>query len=194
MQNFNLFSGIDNPNMERRYSIVNDSRRYGRRDSIKTHVMKHLCCFCIDLRIGCIIIGSLNVLGGLSTLIILFYRSISWNISLAAASTTASGVLLMWGAITNNKIATIVSLVSSTISFFSYFYTSIVILVKTQDLANSKASTGYEDEANHIRVTGDLIGITFLIATLVQLYYWICVFRYLKQLRNNVYTPRVIID
>ena len=155
--------------MERRYSIVNDSRRYGRRDSIKTHVMKHLCCFCLDLRIGCIIIGSLNVLGGLSTLIILFYRSISWNISLAAASTTGSGLLLMFGSITNNQIATIVSLVSSTISLFSYFYTSIFILVKTQDLADSKANSGLEDEANDIRVTGDLIGIAFLLATLVQL-------------------------
>ena len=99
----------------------------------------------------------------------------------------------MFGSITNNQIATIVSLVSSTISLFSYFYTSIVILVKTQDLADSKANNGLEDEANDIRVTGDLIGIAFLIATLVQLYYWICIFRYLKQLRNNVYTPRVII-
>ena len=179
--------------MERRYSIVNDSRRYGRRDSIKTHVMKHLCCFCLDLRIGCIIIGSLNVLGGLSTLIILFYRSISWNISLAAASTSGSGLLLMLGAITNNKIATVVSLLSSTISFFSYFYTSIFILVKTQELADSKARTGHEDEANDIRVRGDLIGITYLIVTLVQLYYWICIFRYLKQIRNNVYSPRVFI-
>ena len=179
--------------MERRYSVVNESRLHGRRDSIKTHVIKHFCCFCLDLRIGCIIIGILNVLGGLSTNAVLFYRSVSWNIGLAAASTTVSGLVLMFGAISSNYIATIVSLVFSTISFVSYSYTTISIFVTTQELANSKENIGNEEEANQIRVEGDLIGIIFLITTLVQIYFWICVLRFIRQLRNNVYTPRIIV-
>ena len=174
--------------MERRYSIANDRSRYRRRDSVKTTVIKQFCCFCLDLRIACIVIGILNTLIGISSFGTVYYQSLTWNIGLGAASTIFAGVILTLGAIKNHYIATIVSLAIVTISLVTYFCNSVYILVKTHEQAKASGNIGHE---NHVEE--DLVGGIFLIMTLVQLYFWTCVFGFLKQLRNNTIIPRIIV-
>ena len=91
--------------MERRHSIIDDSQRHERRNSIKTTILKQFCCYCIDLRVGCIIIGIINVLEGLSTFGTAYYHSFTWNIGLCASTTTVAGLLLVFAAVRNNYIA-----------------------------------------------------------------------------------------
>ena len=167
--------------------------------------MKQFCCYCIDLRVGCIIIGIINVLEGLSTFGTAYYHSFTWNIGLCASTTTVAGLLLVFAAVRNNYIATTAPLIFSVISFVSYVFTSIAIFVKTQQLVEAYlhvSSTGsissneaisFKLDATEVRKKGDLIGIIFLIAALVQLYYCICVFRFSKQLKNNACIPRIVI-
>ena len=174
--------------MERRYSIANERSRYRRRDSVKTTVIKQFCCFCLDLRIACIVIGILTILMGISSFGTVYYQSLTWNIGLGAISTIFAGVILTLGAIKNHYIATMISQAFLTISLVTYFCNSVYILVKTHELAKASGSIGHE---NHVEE--DLIGGIFLIMTLVQLYFWTCVFGFLKQLRNNTIIPRIIV-
>ena len=94
----------------------------------------------------------------------------------------------MLGAIKNHYIATMISLAFLTISLVTYFCNSVYILVKTHEIAKASGNIGHE---NHVEE--DLIGGIFLIMTLVQLYFWTCVFGFLKQLRNNTIIPRIIV-
>ena len=164
---------------ERRPSIRPAPIQYERRHSIKTVVIKK-CCFCLDLRTGCIVIAMLTILAGLSTLIRVPF---TWYMIFAAVTGSLSGSLLLYGAIRSNITATTSYLVMEVIGIIAYLLATSFIFIETQISANEFYENDLTKTAENTRMTGDLIGILFVFIILLHIYFWICGFRFLKQLR-----------
>ena len=173
---------------ERRSSIRQPSVpnvRYERRQSIKTTIIKtsvKKCCFCLDLRIGCMVIAIITIIGGLCTLIRVPF---TWYMTLAAITGTLSGSLLLYGTIKNNITATTSYLVMEILGIVAYMLAAAFIFIETQKMANAYHENGLTKKAQETRVAGDLFGMLFVFMVLLQIYFWICAFRFIKDLRSS---------
>ena len=170
---------------ERRSSIRHPSIQYRRRHSIKTTVIKTTvkkCCFCLDLRIGCMVIAIITIIEGLCTLIRVPF---TWYMTLVAITSTLSGALLLFGTIKNNITATTSYLVMEVFGIVAYMLATAFIFIESQTTSNSYHELGLTKKAKETRVAGDLIGILFVFMVLLQIYFWICAFRFVKELRSS---------
>ena len=144
------------------------------------------CCCCIDLRIGAMVIAVLEIIGaGL-----FFFFGLYGLFSIA---NIAAGLCFLFGAIKYNQVSVISSRVISMIA--TVFYTTVAILVFVgavyygSQRGQSKEEVDWqwtEEEANS--VTGYIflgLGGIIVIAVLVRLYFWICVFSFLQRLKSG---------
>ena len=175
---------------ERRNSIRHQSIQYERRQSIKTTLIKTTvkkCCFCIDLRTGCMAIAIITIIVGLCILIRVPF---TWYMILAAITGTLSGILLLYGT-TRNSITSMNSyLVMEIIGIIAYMLATAFIFIETQTLSNAYNERGLSKKAEETRVAGDLLGILFVFMVLLKIYFWICGFRFSKELKSSQLLPR----
>ena len=145
------------------------------------------CCCCIDLRIGAMIIAILNILEGLST----FGMKLDWYVILGAITAVLSGICLLYGSIKYHETTTIIHLIFSMMSVVIYVISAIFLLVG----AGAFESAGMDENAARLNGNGDVykaaggilatVGSIFLIFALVQLYFWLCIFSFLKELKSG---------
>ena len=150
-----------------------------RRSSIKTIVLKQICCFCLDMRIGCIIISIVNLLEGVYTFLI---ESWTWNIILAAVASTITGILLLYAAGRNDKMTTILSIISSMVATLLFGVTGILIFLDNHKNKGTEDNGTYEFD-----VKKELIAVLFTIMTMTQFYFLYCIIKFLKELKQGVY-------
>ena len=157
-----------------------DKRRLQRRrSSIKTIVLKQICCFCLDMRIGCIIISIVNLLEGVYSFLI---ESWTWNIILAAVTSAITGILLLYAAGRNDKMTTVLSIISSIVAALLFGVTAILIY-----LENHKNKEDDDDRTTGFDVKKEMIAVLFTIMTITQFYFLYCIVKFLKELRQGVY-------
>ena len=150
-----------------------------RRSSIKTIVMKQICCFCLDLRIGCIIISIVNLLEGVYSFLI---ESWTWNIILSAVTSAITGTLLLYAAGKNDKMTTILSVISSIVAALLFGVTAILIFME-----NHRNKKDNDNGINGFDVKKEMIAVLFTVMTITQFYFVYCIVKFLKELKQGVY-------
>ena len=133
------------------------------------------CCCCIDLRVGAMTIAILEIILGL----LVFEGNKfwdDWDGKLLAITTVASGTSLLFGAINYDQTTTILNLILSMIGIVLWFIGAIIMLVVTTMVGMRTAVT--------------VTGVFFLVTTLGNLYFWICVYSFLGRMKSGrITTP-----
>ena len=150
-----------------------------RRSSIKTIVLKQICCFCLDMRIGCIIISIVNLLEGVFSFLV---ESWTWNIVLAAIASALTGILLLYASARNQKFTLILSIIGSVISTSLFGVTAILIFIE-----NHRNKSDEDNEKIGFNVKTELIAVVFTIMTMSQFYFIYCILKFLKELKQGIY-------
>lgn len=154
-------------------------RLHRRRSSIKTIVLRQICCFCLDMRIGCIIISIVNFLEGVYSFLI---ESWNWNIIMAAVTSAITGILLLYAAGRNDKMTTILSIISSIVAALFFGVTAVLIFMD-----NHKNKRDNDNGTNDFDVKKELIAVLFTIMTIAQFYFVYCIVKFYKELKQGVY-------
>ena len=148
-----------------------------------TMVLKNCCC-CLDLRIGCMVIAILQIFVGLGHL---GRTPFTWNVFLGATLGVACGVVLLYGTIKNNQTATTIYLVFAVIAIVVHVIAAILIFVAVKQVAKEMNEIGENTDATVTEKEGNIIGIVLLIVALVEVYLWICVYSFLKEVKLGAY-------
>ena len=150
-----------------------------RRSSIKTIVLKQICCFCLDMRIGCIIISIVNLLEGVFSFLV---ESWTWNFILAAISSALTGILLLYASTRNEKFILILSIIGSVISTSLFGVTAILIFIE-----NHRNKSDEDKEKIDLYIKKELIAVVFTIMTMSQFYFIYCILNFWKELKQGIY-------
>ena len=115
---------------------------------------------------GAIGIAGFNVMLGISILFMNGSDYEDWFILYSpATSAVISGVFLLYGSIFNQRTATLLYLIFSTISIIFYAIAAIVLFTLSHPV-------------------GMTIGFLFLIIGLLNVYFWLCVFSFYNILKG----------
>ena len=129
------------------------------------------CCFCIDLRVGAIIIALLEMVAAIGCIIV--SSPFPWYVIMFEVCGLIAGGCLLVGAISYHKIATTINLVLTTMSMVFYVIAGIVLFVVT---------TGSHDPIGR---SFNYVGALFIILALINIYFWLCVFSFLRGLKSG---------
>ena len=157
-------------------------------------VFKHCCC-CLNLRVGAIVLATITILTGLirlgGCLFGLYYWSY-WDVILGALANVAAGGCLLYGAIKYQRYPTIIYLVFAMIGIVLNSISAIIIFTKSD-------GAGFIREVVHgcLRVkpewcSDDALGWMFILSAFLGIYFWLCVFSFLKEFSpwwNHLHMP-----
>ena len=133
------------------------------------------CCCCIDLRVGAIVIAILEIIGGLCNFGNM--QGNVWGSVICAIASILAGLCLLFGAIKYNQVAVIVNLVFSMIAIVFYAIVAIMVFIAAGLYGSQR---GAQPEAVGAVIVA---GVVIVIAILLMIYFWICVFSFLKGLK-----------
>ena len=134
------------------------------------------CCCCVDLRSGCIIIGILQIFGGLGN-----FRFLDWITIITGIVNIASGACLLFGSIKYNQIGILINLICTAVATVLGFVVAILFFI------GASASINEESDDFLIDI---IVGGIFLAAVVVEIYLWLCIFSfYLKLKSRSIATP-----
>ena len=125
------------------------------------------CCFCVDLRVGAIAIAVSQIVGAIVCIACL---PISEVVVPSVFGAIVSGCLL-FGAIKCHQTTIKISLVLSMISILAYGIAGIFLVV----------ATGHDAIGTAFRA----VGAIFIIGALINVYFWLCVYSFLKDLKSG---------
>ena len=129
------------------------------------------CCCCLDLRIGCLIIGVLQILGGLGN----FKPPLEWYTIITAIVNIVAGACLLFGAIKYNPIGTLINLITTAIAVIFVFIVAIMAFVVAGALGS------HSDEF----LVYIIAGAVYLVAVAIEIYLWLCIFSFYKELKSG---------
>merc|ERR1712018_55064 len=129
------------------------------------------CCCCIELRTGCIIIGVLQILGGLGN----FKPPLEWFTILLAIVSIISGCCLLFGSIKYNPIGILINLIFTAITSLFCLIVAIMIFY-----AVATYHTSREEFIGYM-----IAGGVYLVALAINVYLWLCVFSFYKKLKSG---------
>ena len=138
-------------------------------------VFRHFCC-CLDLRDGAIAIAVLEMLIGLGSFGS-FANGFNWIAILIFLPNVASGISLLYGAIKHNSTAVLVNLILSLLGVVFLIVMSLVTLI------SGASMTLVEQRGAQIIML--VLGSIYLLITLIQIYFWICVYSYFRKLKSG---------
>ena len=150
------------------------------------------CCCCVPLRTGSLILGILGVLGG----ILSFATSRGdWSSIIQGIFYLLSYGFLLFGAIKYNDKAVLVCLVLTAVSIVLGVVFCIIAIANIETIAPQLANNcaAMIDELNKLGMTcdqfksatiGTLAG-TYIAASLVNVYFWICNYSFFKELKEG---------
>jgi len=150
------------------------------------------CCCCIPLRTGSLILAILGILGGIG----MFAQSRGqWASIVQGIFYLLAYGSLLFGALKYNEKAVLISLVLTALSIALGIVITIISIANIESIvpqfANNCASI--IDELHRIGLTCDqfkstTIGITagtFIAASLLNVYFWICNYSFYKDLKEG---------
>ena len=136
---------------------------------------RHFCC-CLDLRDGAIAIAVLEMLIGLGSFGS-FANGFNWIAILIFLPNVASGISLLYGAIKHNSTAVLVNLILSLLG--------VVFLIVMSLLALIPGASMTLVEQRGAQIIMIVLGSIYLLITLIQIYFWICVYSYFRKLKSG---------
>ena len=128
------------------------------------------CCFCVDLRIGAIVIAILEIVGGICAFVTR-YGKLEANYVAGVASIIA-GLCLLFGSIKYHETTTLVYLVLHMLSIVVYAISMFVVIGLVSGTALAKL------------VLPPTVGI-FFTQMLIYIYFWSCVFSFYRGLKSG---------
>ena len=141
------------------------------------------CCFCIDIRKGCLVVATSGILITLLSLIVLILANIfdwSFYFKVAGCIIHLGGYgCLLYGARNENRSAITVFL---SIEAVNLVYDLMKIIISLEILGRWIKSQRYSYDEGFNLVIGWVVGNVLVF--LITIYFWICAFSYFKYLRN----------
>ena len=138
-------------------------------------VFRHFCC-CLDLRDGAIAIAVLEMLIGLGSFGS-FANGVNWIAIFIFIPNVASGRSLLYGAIKHNSTAVLVNLILSLLGVVFLIVMSLLTLI------SGASMTLVEQRGDQIIML--VLGSIYLLITVIQIYFWICVYSYFRKLKSG---------
>ena len=134
------------------------------------------CCCCVDLRTGAIVLA---VLGIINSFCLLSSGGFGWEgIILLILGLSTYGCLL-FGAIKNNRTATLISVVMEMI----YIVWMVIVLILLITLGRA-AAVGTKSDS-----TVDAAIAVCVVSVGLQVYFWICIYSFYQALKEGSYNP-----
>ena len=146
------------------------------------------CCCCVPLRTGAIIIAALTAIGGFAS----FSQGVQWFSIIAAILGLVSGGFLMFGAIKNHKIGTLLFLIVE-MAQIVFGFAIVIYFITLADLFVYQAcqKSGGCDPQTRDMVTYAFyagVGICAMVYAL-GIYFWLCVYSFYQSLKEAVSNP-----
>ena len=163
------------------------------RQSITSYVKMvfKTCCYCLDLRVGVIAIAVLEIVVAIGCIA---YLPI-WYVALSAVCGVMVSGCLLFGAIkyhqTTIKICLILSMIA--IVFYGIVGTFLVVASGTSGAGIGCTVADCDEETmTQQTVSTDAVGTAFktkgailIIGALINVFFWLCVFSFLKELQSG---------
>ena len=154
------------------------------------------CCCCVELQTGCIILAILGILGS--------FGSLSQGITAFSVASCVIGfithLMLLIGAITKNVPATIIYLVLEAVAIVAVIAYGVVLIVtygsvKDEFFAICNAdptcqNLSDEEKEFAIEMT-KYLPAAMIVAALLYVYFWLCVYSFLKELKASDTSPNL---
>ena len=137
------------------------------------------CCCCINLRIGCIVIAILQIVGSLGIIGIPLYHSPPYDTCLIidCLAGVTSGICLLIGGIKSNASAILVYLILAVINFIIRFVVwTLTIGLGAVFVIFYGSHKRPQIDGGHVLVVS-IIGISITV-TALSIYFWFCVCRF----------------
>ena len=128
------------------------------------------CCFCVDLRIGAIVIAILDIVGGI-TAFVTDYGKPEANFVAGVVSIIA-GLCLLFGSIKYHETSTLVYLVLHMLSIVLYAISMFVLVGVASGTALAAVLIPHT------------VGI-FCTQIIIYIYFWSCVFSFYRGLKSG---------
>ena len=142
------------------------------------------CCCCIELRTGAIIIAVLGILGSFGG----FGNGWIAGVCVLILGLVANCCLLH-GAIKYNKVTTTIYLVLEMISIILIVAAAVFAIVVIAGATAVGTAASSWDAGNVASTAVLVVGIVSLVAYIIgialQIYWWVCVFSFLKELKRT---------
>ena len=153
------------------------------------------CCCCVPLRTGAIVLGVLGVIGG----ILYFFNPENINIIQGLFGLIAYGVLL-FGALKNNQVAVLAHLVLNALQIVVGIVIGILVITTIATMLpqfgdncarlNLPDHIYTKDECDALKsATMGTVASIFFIGSLLNIYFWVCVYSYFKELKSGGGNP-----
>ena len=150
------------------------------------------CCCCISLRTGCIILAILGFLNGVITFA---FSKIQWFTTVHVILLVIGNGILFFGSIKKSCKVVLASLVFIGTAMVYGIALGVITIVDMEsafpELANDCALMENELKAlgmncNKLKsITTDLTLAALVFFSLVELYFWVCIYSYSLQLKND---------
>lgn len=128
------------------------------------------CCCCVELRTGAIVIAVLQILGALGNL----SNGLSWETLIYAVIGVACGACLLFGAIKNNAVGTLINLILTAIGIVWTIIIAAIFFYGSAVAYHSDQATAWA-----------IAGVVSLICAGLNIYFWICVFSFHKEIKSG---------
>ena len=138
------------------------------------------CCFCVDLRNGAIVIGTLHMVAALGQL---FTTAIAWITIVDVLLGLIAGAVLLYGAIKYNTVAIIIHLVLALIEIVFLLATAIMIFVGVAAWLNLNGG-----ELHWFPTLSLVIGGVISLWAIIEIYFLVCVCSFYQQLKSGMIT------
>ena len=147
------------------------------------------CCCCVPLRTGSIVLSVLGLMGGVGMML----RGFSdWSNVVSGILTILAYASLMYGCLKNHPTAVLVYLVVDALAIiFTMFIAILSIAAVTlmfPDITDECAKARYTTEQcdNLKAATIGFAASLFFGITILNAYFWVCVFSFYKELKSGV--------
>ena len=138
------------------------------------------CCFCVDLRNGAIVIGTLHMVAALGQL---GTTAIAWITIVDVILGLIAGAVLLYGAIKYNTVAIIIHLVLALIEIVFLLATAIMIFVGVAAWLNLNGG-----ELHWLHTLSLVIGGLISLWAIIEIYFLVCVCSFYQQLKSGMIT------
>ena len=138
------------------------------------------CCFCVDLRNGAIVIGTLHMVAALGQLVT---TAIAWINIVDVILGLIAGAVLLYGAIKYNTVAIIIHLVLALIEIVFLLATAIMIFVGVAAWLNLNGG-----ELHWLLTLSLVIGGLISLWAIIEIYFLVCVCSFYQQLKSGMIT------
>ena len=155
------------------------------------------CCCCVPLRVGCMVLAVIGLMGAVGVIINGYSN---WSNVVYGIFNIVPYAALLLGAIQNNQTAILFYLVLEAIAVILGIVFGVIVVAATSAILTTELDDDCSQHTKflHININSNsldcdeakasVIGIlatTFWITSLVNVYFWACVYSFYKELKSG---------